>query len=314
MDGVAIAGRFRKLIPAILIFLTVSFIWHLYYFSQFSDFFPDTLRVKMAQGASGKWPLFYAFLPKRLAMVGTYSPLLAIIACVGAFRLMRTFPLLLLWPLAHAAAFTALKIPFYHWYYSTLQYVVLTAFLLGLTEVLSFAWQYGGGGRIIAALLAVLVTVYAYHGVSYSKIFDAKALLREIATPLEQRWIGKDPRYTVYHQVADWLKAGKGDHRPTVVLADEVGILGFYLPGYELRDSVGLATPGLEASDLLNYGLVIHRYGVQYLVASFGLPLEEIPKEAIFQYQNAKYVYQFQSVAGFEFEGRFSSRILKRIK
>ena len=123
---VSYRDRADRIKAALQFFITVFSIaapiillWHLYYWFAFHHFFPDTLHVKMIQGASGYWPLFYQNIWGAIVWILNGHLYLLLFAAIGAFRQYKIFGLMALCALLHSLLYTWLKIPFYHWYYHT---------------------------------------------------------------------------------------------------------------------------------------------------------------------------------------------------
>jgi hypothetical protein len=52
-------GICKNLLTTATWFLSLALVWHAYYFLRFNAIFPETFKIKMIQGQSGKWGMYY---------------------------------------------------------------------------------------------------------------------------------------------------------------------------------------------------------------------------------------------------------------
>lgn len=148
IDGVLAAAIFFWFVPGwrerlrfTLIFAAVLLPWHLYAWVGLGSFFPETLFIKASQKSFGG----YSFLTGLLCYgrqypAATVASLLLAPAAALCLRLRRSEPrraagVVALYGLAHFAGYAVLRVPPYHWYYtSTLTCLILLA-ALGLADL-----------------------------------------------------------------------------------------------------------------------------------------------------------------------------------
>ena len=176
------------------------------------------------------------------------------------------------------------------------------------------AWRRGRAGRLAAVVIAAVLVLTAYGDLDVRA--RARALGPELLEePLEERWAAGHSRFAVYRDAAHWLEAQRPPGVRPVLLTDEVGVLGYYLPEYELRDSVGLATPGLSAAYLRNFRHVVQLYNPEYIVrGAWVTSLKGFTREINFGRGpgRSRSGPRYESVA--DFVGRrFSARVFARV-
>jgi hypothetical protein len=197
--------------------------------------------VKLAHGHGG-WPTFASRLP--LTISGSLG--IPWLAAAGLPGLLLHAPGLVAWATIHCTLLSLTGIASYHWYYYPLELVLLTANLVGLDVA-------------AGALLALL-----------RRLVPGPALLRTVTSSgglaiVAVAWLlfpgSEEPRASLlnrrdtYFDASQWLSAQARelrleDGRRPRLLTDEIGTLAFYLPGFEVRDTVGLALPLHAVSEL----------------------------------------------------------------
>lgn len=222
-------GWWRSLLAA----LAVVGPWYLWSWIVLGSALPDTLLLKVNQGAwgghrFGSGPVLYheaypaatvlSFLP---AAVGAFAALCWLVVrfvrpTESVRRLDRFFAL----PLAgalHYAAYTALGVPPYHWYYGTsiicctaYLAVVIGAFARPADAPLAARWPVFTGVALAAALVVASVVEYSGDGLPR----DVAQITSNWATPTQYAVIGAD--------------LGRlAGHRP-VAAAGEIGAIAYF--------------------------------------------------------------------------------------
>lgn len=300
--------------PALALFLPIVLGWHAYHFWAFNSLLPDTLWAKLAQGHSDHFMLFHSEVAENAAKVLRGSFLLYALAALGAIRMLRHVPLLVLWALAHTLAYTVLRVPSYHWYYATLGYALLVAAILGISWTLTVGWRRGTAGRITAAAFALALVVVTYGGLDLQELGERLAWLRDGGLASENRSAQVSSRLYVYRRAALWIQLHTRPADRPVVFSDEVGIMGFYLRQYELRDSVGLATPRPDTGEIYEMEEVLRRYAPRYVV--MGLRRRSLSTLAALFYvesDGGRPRVLYQRATDFERGEEFACRIYERV-
>jgi hypothetical protein len=222
-------------------------------------------------------------------------------------------PLLLIWPLAHAVGYSLLRVPHYHWYYYPLGYVALVAAIVGVDALLSFEWSRGRAGRAAAWVTALLLLVAVFRGTDFAPLFERRGELVDRMVRVEHYAAASNKRFAVYREVSQWLNRQTGGSGAPVVLANEVGIMGYRSPGLVFRDSVGLATPGIAAEHMLNLGRVARRYRPEFIVvAARGRPVTQLASKFPVARPGSRRPEIYLPAADFSRDARFSARIYRR--
>lgn len=204
---------------------------------------------------------FYAAHPLLLALPALMLPAF-IVGFVASWRRRERWNLALLaWAALHSAAYVALGVAGYHWYYAPLavavastaglgvQQLVLLAHAAALRKRLRLSALWGGG----AALLLLLALA--------PELLGSAVLQRSLP----------EARATLYRQAGAWLARETPPGSTVGVM--EVGIMG-YTSGRTMIDFAGLTRP--ETAAALARGDVfwsIAQYQPDYLVLSNADPL-----------------------------------------
>ncbi len=222
-----------------LVYAAVQAPWYVFSWTVLGSAVPDTLLIKVGQrwpqgntfvdGLALYWRTFpfatfvtFAFLPLGLLLIGERRrQVKAVAAIVGAYGLL------------HYLAYSAAKVPPYHWYYL---HQMLAAVVVGSLGVASLAGRLSAANPRLARLASAAVLVLPVLG-----------LLHMVATngvpfrepPMHSNWATPSR----YRQVGLWLR----DHLPpsSVVQMDgEIGTLAFYSKRNLVNDfsDMGIAT------------------------------------------------------------------------
>jgi len=227
--GVDYLVRVRHPLPwrPLILFVLLLTPWFVFAWGYFGSPFPVTLAAKQHQGSMA---ISQKFAPGFLTIAQGYAAhwhywLEAGLAVMGvAFvaaqkRIWATF---LAWPVLYFAAYTALGVSRYYWYYAPLVPGFLVVVGLGL-ETLKTSLRRALVGLSVGVSL-LLILALAQGG-------DA---LR-----LRQR---ADARYPIYRAVGEWLRANTPPEATVGTL--EVGIIGYYARR-PMIDFAGLIQPAV---------------------------------------------------------------------
>jgi hypothetical protein len=252
-------GVGKNLLTTGIWFLSLALVWHLYYFLCFNSIFPETFKVKIIQGQSGKWGMYYNTARPHIMQFLHGHWLLVPLIVVGLVGLGPGSWLWLVFTLLHYYAYKLLAIPNYHWYYYDIDLLLAAFPLIGLALLARLAGQRlkmsrFGRGKGIRIVTTVVILILA--------VMTILALY-----PL--RHLGdyrSDNRLPAYIRACAWLKPQlkPGD----VVLTSEVGIIGFLLPRVLIRDTNGIATPGVTAATIDDYEYFVNLFHPAFLVRS----------------------------------------------
>jgi hypothetical protein len=255
-----LAGR-RGPIPwrAVGLYLLLLAPWLIFALLYFGAPFPATLAAKRRQGLLPSSELFFtglvrhardeywAYLPRRpqsiLALIG--------VCYVGIAE--RPWLLVVGWSLLYTAAYTALGVTSYFWYYGPVVVGLIVLIGAGLTAIFECSVRvlkrrWAGWAALAIGLIAVLIPV-------------CLTLWRSTTSP--------DARLAIYRATGEWLR----DHTPADarVGALEVGIIGYHAQR-PMIDFAGLLQPdvALQLSPTTSYDdaavWAFQRFRPEYLV------------------------------------------------
>lgn len=279
-DGVLLAGilltitwMIDRRVPwrSVILFLAPVLAWSLFSYAYFGSPFPNTLEAKMAQTRSGfvslpmgplsRLPLFTKGAIFWLRHLHGVPVLALVIPCMLAAlasirRWHPTLAIVVLWAVAHLAAYSLLRVPFNHWYYSP----VLLAFVLVSAE----------GYRVIVAGARRLSPMLCL-------IAGALGLFVIYSQMLTTYRIGSnqpEPRTLAYTKVGLWLQshAKAGDR----VAAAEIGVIG-YVSEQPIVDMAGLIhREGPAELRKKNFGWWLESYRPEFVITHSPVwPLEK---------------------------------------
>jgi hypothetical protein len=234
----------RRLLLGSAVAAAAVLAWHAWYASEFGALLPSTLAAKRLQGL-GPWPSFASQLGPHLLRI-LEPRWLAAFAIAGGAILARQLPLLAAWPLVHTATLAALGVAYYFWYLFPVDFAAALALGVGLAAACELAARAsprlrGPLGRAALPALCVALAVGAL-APARRAVTDAWPGGRPQRDPLVAR---SELRQAAYREVADWLRAhpSGGRSRTPTLLADEIGLFGFFLPEARVVDVAGLAVP-----------------------------------------------------------------------
>gem|GEM_PF-6084415 len=252
---------------AIIVLLAHTYLW-----AAFGSPLPRTLKIKMMQGASGQWPLFRQEIwnSLRRALPGARIWLLPF-AALGAWKALKVFAGAAFYTLAYSLAYIGLKIPAYGWYYYPYTVLAPMLILAGIGAALDAVFH--GAARILARVSGKpegpgrarpLWTGLAFAGVVLWMYPMHLALFRPENAHRLLSVESDNERVLSYRKAAEWLRPrlAAGD----VVLVQEIGILSALLPGTEIRDTNGLASPIITRETMNDWDLVVDMYRPRFIV------------------------------------------------
>lgn len=234
---------------------------------------PATLHAKVIQGR-GPWPTYGEMIWKYVGQALPYGWLPAALAVVGLLRTRFAGASLLATAIFHWLGYSVLHVADYPWY-SWLVWVTLR--LLMVFGIGVSCWFLGCA---VVDLLHHLLTPRRFknsYGTAWGLLLAALATASwmTLKEPSPRRY-GPNPSITgigwfkTYYEVSQiacrdatvWADLHR---RSPVLLAQEIGILGYFCDILEIRDVNGLASPGLTRETLNNWDYWVELYGPRYL-------------------------------------------------
>lgn len=230
---------------AALIFAVIALPWLIFAFAYYGSPIPVTLAAKQAQAELTEST---SFAPGVLTIASWYwdirlyrlEGVLAFIGLVVAFARERRWLLFMAWPALYFAAYSALGVSAYHWYYTPLVPGLAAAVGLGLSlprQILSMLTREAHPAKTLivsipAAMLLILLT-----GQHVGDLLD-----------LRHR---PDPRARIYQAAGEWLQANTPESASVASL--EVGIIGYYAQR-RMVDFAGLIQPEIATKFSSKFG------------------------------------------------------------
>jgi hypothetical protein len=248
----------------IAVFLVIISIWHIFYAIQFRAIFPKTLNTKIIQGKSGIWPLYYHF-----GRIHTFEILggrncLVFFLLFGLFYFRAISISLLCFTVLHYYTYKYLTIAYYHWYFYDFYLFIPVFTVFGFIAFFIF--------------LEKFLRTYNYgfrESPRFPKLIKATAVLLLFCTAvfftlkttrirnLPDYNYKKDDRFQKYLKVVQWTKQmlKKGD----VLLAPEIGIIGYFLEDSIIRDLNGIASTGVTVGNINNLDYFVETYSPRFI-------------------------------------------------
>lgn len=205
--------------------------WIAYSLVRFGQVFPDTLAAKIWQGESGYWGSGRIYLAALKAHVPRAFglPLVVTIAAIAGAALLawrrHAVALLVIFAVAQQAAYVALNVPGYHWYFSFLELMAVVVAGCAACVALTAIWR--GGTRGTTAGLAMLVAWTAWRATTVAVGDDRM----------------RDIRHEVYSQTITTIE--RTTPTPGTLATLEVGSLAFGT-SRRVMDLTGLASANPE--------------------------------------------------------------------
>lgn len=248
----------------IAVFLVIISIWHIFYAVHFHAIFPKTLNTKIIQGKSGIWPLYYHF-----GRIHTFEILgernwLVFFLLFGLFYFRALSISLLCFTVLHYYAYKYLTIAYYHWYFYDFYLFIpvftvygIIAFFIILEKILR-AYNYGfrESPRFPKFIKATVVLLLFCTAVFFT-------LMTTRIRNVSDYNYKKDDRFQKYLKVVQWTKQmlKKGD----VLLAPEIGIIGYFLEDSIIRDLNGIASPVVTIGNINNLDYFVRTYSPRFI-------------------------------------------------
>lgn len=238
--------RVRSPIPwrEALLFSVILLAWVVFSWVYFGSPLPATLVAKQQQGAMAA---SQRFAPGLFTILRWYASLpyyleagLAAVGLIFAVRRARPWLLFLSWPAMYFAAYSALGVSRYFWYYAPLVpgFVVLVG--LGVTA-LKGVWRATSSRRLAASQDGPVPFPGRVGWVALALL--TLLFLSQVRSLAELR-LQADHRYGIYRAVGEWLL--HNTHEEDRVGALEVGIIGYYARR-PMIDFAGLIQPAVAA-------------------------------------------------------------------
>ncbi len=219
---------------AIALFAGILLPWFIFAAWYFGSPLPATLLVKQQQGAMA---ISTRFAPGLIAIWQDFmtswhyraETALVLLGAGWTWWRARAWGLVLAWTLLYFAAYTALGVSRYYWYYAPLVPGLVIAVGLGLSGLTQWTTRRPGILRLAAGIAGMALLLM----LALAQIADAWVLRAP-----------SDQRYGIYRAVGEWLQANTPEN--STVGALEVGIIGYYARR-PMIDFAGLIQPAVAA-------------------------------------------------------------------
>ena len=235
--------RKKKIVWGALIpFFVIIVPWLIFSALYFGDVLPNTLYAKARQGTRPDiWISFSAgfWNTARDLFFNRRLPILSVFALAGLFALIRKRHILLLaWCGIHQLGYRILGVPgSYPWYYYPM-WLLFPMALAGGIHVL-VQWQ----KRRIPYPIRQFP-------------FFALLLLLVVLCLFQPRWnVFFHSRHILYQKVSEYVK--ETFPSGTEIIADEIGIFGYYLPDHIILDTAGIVHRNFPADAYFRYEYLV---------------------------------------------------------
>jgi hypothetical protein len=196
--------------------------WHLYSWVHLGSVIPDTMKIKMFQRA---WRPTMTFTRGLLLYVRVF-PLATVVSLAllpfGVFAIGRSnrattklIALVGIYGLGHFLAYSALRVPPYHWYYVSQAVPGVLIGSLGLTSLYNSLRQTTARQAVVAGGLLLPIAGMA------AVLYRGGLPIKEV--PIQSNWA----THETYREMGLWLKANT-DPSAVIFCAAEIGTLAFY--------------------------------------------------------------------------------------
>lgn len=235
--------RKKKIVWSALIpFFVIIVPWLVFSALYFGDVFPNTLYAKARQGTRPDiWISFSAGFWNTLSDLyfNVNGPILSLFALVGLFAIIRKrLILLLIWCGIHQLGYRILGVPgSYPWYYYPLWLLCPMAM--------------AGGIHVLVQWQKRRVT----NPISQMQFFALLLLLLGASFFQPRVNVFFHTRHDLYKKATEYIQetfpAG------TKIIADEIGIMGYYLPDHVILDTAGLVHRGFPPEAYFQYEYLV---------------------------------------------------------
>ena len=204
-----------------LVFISIYILsllpWHLFAWFQLGSVVPDTLLIKMGQQAwlgnvsfgSGLGSLYFSRFPLEMLFSFLLLPLI-FLGVRSTNRDARIFALIAItYGAVHYAAYSTLKVPPYHWYYT---HLVLSVVAAGSVGAAAIARRIKGLRYLLLFLpISGLLYVAAKSGIPVNE------------APVHTNW----GTHEQYRKAGEWIKQNTNPDE-TILMGGEIGTLAYY--------------------------------------------------------------------------------------
>ena len=235
--------RKKKIVwGAMIPFFVIIVPWLIFSALYFGDIFPNTLYAKARQGTRPDiWIRFSAGFLNTLCNLffNLRSPIPSVFALGGLFTLFRRrHILLLIWCGIHQIGYGILGVPgSYPWYYYPL-WLLFPLAMAGGIHVMA-QWQ--------KSKVPYLICQIRFFGLLF---------LLLILSWFQPRWnVFFHGRHVLYQKAAEYIK--ENFPKGTEMIADEIGIFGYYLPDHVILDTAGLVHRGFSPEAYFRYEYLV---------------------------------------------------------
>ena len=243
---------------SILIFLVIAGSWFVFSLLYFGTLIPTTFYIKLTQSSSEFFGTGLVYLKGivRVFPGGVIVSVLFIALLLGSFililvrnreRLKHPFIIIIIfWTLSHFLIYSfILNPPPYPWYYAPYILLFTIIFSAALEEIYNLLQQ----RKIFYLLFAVV-------------------LLAGLIIPLKTIFSPYNYKYRMYTAAAEWLNSNA--QPGSLVLLDEIGIVGYYYRQGKIIDVFGLINPESAVKIIEgDYDWTILHYKPDYIIADY---------------------------------------------
>jgi hypothetical protein len=217
--------HYRARFRAVVLYLLCIAPWYLFSWAFLGSFLSETLVIKVNQSwgtivSYGNGLLYYIWRYPTETLLSFLSLPLAGLAFLKPVRgLSPLVPILAVFGLLHYVAYTAMRVPPYHWYYvPQLVCVVLLGALATAALLRNAAARFQRGGSLALILLALGIPP-----------LGMLALVAQRGAPLQEALVHTNwATPAQYRAIGEWLKENHGDEIGTLENPGEIGTIAYY--------------------------------------------------------------------------------------